>query len=160
MVDISGITSQSSSLPRTRTHPIKTRPDPEPTLAFGFVLDYQCRLRWAKYFLNECQKNKPSKFTPEQFKERRSCLMLAINTTLPDRVYRALPDLPRLRRRLLPIEDGGLVYNRWVFALRDNSTSRNLHSPLTQEDIAAVRKELGLEDDQQPRWVPIARCVQ
>ncbi len=87
-------------------------------------------------------------------------LLLALNTAIPERVYGALPDLPRVRWRLLPIANDELVFDRWVFALRDNSTSRRLHSPLTLEHIEAVRKELGLEDDQQPQWVHIPVYVQ
>ena len=160
MADIS--TDSQSSRPRIQARPIKTHPDPEPTLAFGFVLDNECRLRWARYFLDECEKDEDdsSKFTPEQFKEQRSSLLRAVNTTLPAHIYSTLPKLPRLRRGLLPVENGELVYNRWVFALRDNSTSKNLHSPLTQEDIQAVRKELGLDDDQQPQWVRVPMYVQ
>ena len=47
---------------RPQTQPIETHPDPEPTFAFGFVLDYQCRLGWANYFLEEYQKSTPGKF--------------------------------------------------------------------------------------------------
>ena len=135
--------------------PIKTHPDPEPTFAFGFVLDHQCRLRWANYFLEEYQKSNPGKFTspPEREKMIRG-LLVAICSALPERVYSALPALPRIRSRLLPIQDNELVFSRFVFAMRDNSTARNLHSPLTAEHIDVVRKELGLPGDQQPQWVP------
>ncbi len=150
--------SQSS---RPRTHRIKTRLDPEPsTFAFGFVLDYQCRLRWAKYFFNEFQKSDPCTLTPEDAEDMMKSLLFVISTIIPDRVYAAHPELPRLRTRLLPIEDGEAVYDRWVFALRDNTTSRNLHFPLTPEHIETVRKELGLEEDQQPQWVPLPTYVQ
>ena len=155
-------TISQSSRPRTLgTHPIKTRPDPEPTLAFGFALDNECRLRWARYFLDECEKDEDdsSKFTPGQFKEQRSSLLRPVNTTLPAHIYSTFPNLPRYRRGLLPVENGELVYNRWVFALRDNSTSKNLHSPLTQEDIEVVRKELSPSDDQQPEWVRLSMYV-
>ena len=145
---------------RLQMQPIKTHPDPEPTFVFGFVLDYQCRLHWANYFLEEYQKSNPGKFTspPEREKMIRG-LLVAICSALPDRVYSTIPDLPRIRSRLLPIQDNELVFSRFVFPLRDNSTTQNLHSALTPENIDAVRKELGLPDDQQPQWVPIPTCV-
>ena len=141
---------------RLQTQPIKTHPDPEPTFAFGFVLDYQCRHRWANYFLEEYQQSNPGKFTspPEREKMIRG-LLVAICSVLPERVYSAIPDLPRIRSRLLPIQDNELVFSRFVFVLRDNSTAKNLHSLLAPEHIEAVRRELGLLDDQQPQWVPI-----
>ncbi|KAI1789945.1 hypothetical protein LXA43DRAFT_1095851 [Ganoderma leucocontextum] len=157
MADVA--TTSQSSRRRTRRVKVKIihscRPPPEPTLAFGFVLDYQCRLRWAKYFLEADEGGDPPTYTPEEYEDMLKGLLAALDTAIPNRVYCALPDLPRVRWCLLPIEDGELAYNRWVFALRDNSSSRNLHSPLTPEHIEAVRKELGLEDDQQPKWVPI-----
>ena len=86
-------------------------------------------------------------------------LLYVISSAVPEYVYTTRPEVPRLRSCLLPIEDGEPVYNRWVFALRDNSTSRNLHFPLTPEHIDAVRKELGLPDDQQPEWVRLPMYV-
>ncbi|KAM5541209.1 hypothetical protein V8D89_005138 [Ganoderma adspersum] len=149
-----GLSSTRSSRPPTEG--IKTHPDPEPTFAFGFVLDYECRLGWANYFLEEYQKSNPGKFaSPSEREKMVRGLLVAMCSALPERVYSALPDLPRIRWRLLPIQDNELVFSRFVFALRDNSTTRNLHSPLTTEHIEAVRKELGLPDDQQPKWVPI-----
>ena len=88
-------------------------------------------------------------------------LLVAICSALPERVYNAIPDLPRIRSRLLPIQDGNeLVFNCFVFALRDSCTTGNLRSPLTTEHVEAVRKELGLPDDQQVKWVPIPTYVQ
>ena len=163
MADIPTKSRSSRPRPRARVRPvIKTYPDPDPTLAFGFVLHDECRLRWARYFLDECEKDEDdsTKLTSEQFEEERISLMHAVNTTLPDHIYSILPNLPRLRSDLLPVENGELAYNRWVFALRDNSTSKNLHSPLTREHIDAVRNELGLADSQQPQWVRVPMCVQ
>ncbi|KAM5541194.1 hypothetical protein V8D89_005123 [Ganoderma adspersum] len=161
MVDIKIPSESQSCRPRTQRgiRVVQSRrPPPDPTHAFGFVLDYQSRRRWAKYFLEAADREQPpsSTYTPQEYEDLIEGIMVAINTAIPSRVYRALPDLPRVRRDLLPVDDGAFAYTRFVFALRDNSTSENMHSPLTPEHIEAVRKELGLEDDQQPRWFPIA----
>ncbi|KAM5541195.1 hypothetical protein V8D89_005124 [Ganoderma adspersum] len=136
MIDIS-TTSQSqssTSRPRTRRIDTGTRPNPEPTLAFGFVLDHQCRL---------------------QRERRLGGLSVAIITAIPNRVYHALPDGPRVRKDLLPIEHPRLGFDDFAFVLRDNSTAERLHSPLTPEHTEAIRKALGLPDGRQPKWVRI-----
>ncbi|PIL34871.1 hypothetical protein GSI_02658 [Ganoderma sinense ZZ0214-1] len=148
---------------RATSHRVKAkvvhsrRPPPDPTFAFGFALDYKYRRRWAEQVLEgaDRQLEKPTTYTPQEYEDLIEGIITALNTCLPKRVYCALPDLPRIRRDLLPVEDGDDSYSRYVFALRDNSTSERLRSPLTKEHIDAVRKELGLEDDQQPGWFPI-----
>ena len=137
-------------------------PPPDPTHAFGFVLDSQSRRRWAGHFIEAADKEQPpsSPYTPQEHEDLLEGIMFAINTALPSRVYCALPDLPRVRRDLLPVDDGAFAYTRFVFALRDNSTEERLYAPVTPEYVDAVRKELGLGDDQRPRWFPIALCVQ
>ena len=138
------------------------RPPPDPTHAFGFVLDSQSRRRWAAYFLEAADKEQPppSPYTPQEHEDLLEGIMFAINAALPSRVYCALPDLPRVRRDMLPVDDGAFAYTRFVFALRDNSTEGRLHAPVTPEHVEKVRRELGLGDDQRPRWFPIALCVQ
>ena len=154
------IPTKSQPRPRRKADPTKIRSDPEPTVAFGFVLDYQCRLRWARYVVAEHEKEKPGAYTPKRIEKMLECIVLAMNSTIPELVYAALPDLPRVRWRLLPVEDGEPVYyNLWVFVLRDDSTSWRLGSPVTPEHVEAVRKELGLGEDEQPRWVRIPRYV-
>lgn len=123
------------------------------------MLDYQWRRRRAKYYLDEADKEEPCTYTPQEYEDMIECMMIALNTAIPQHVYYALPNLLRVRWDLLPLKDNELAYNRWVFALRDNSTSDRLRSPLTREHIDAVRKELGLADDQQPKWFRIARYV-
>ena len=144
---------------RPDRRPLDTRPNPEPTVAFGFVLDNQYRIRWAKDFLEVYQKQKACTFTPEECEEKIPSLTFALITTIPSLVYRALPDVPRIRDNLLPVEHPELGFEDFVFALRDNSTTERFHSPLTPETIAAVRKELGLPDGQQPKWVRITVYV-
>ena len=151
----------TNSQPRPRrTDPTKIRAEPRPTVAFGFVLDYQCRLRWARQCVAEHEKEKPGAYTPEQIEEMLDCIVQVMNRAIPEDVYAALPDVPRIRWSLLPVRDGKPVsYNLWVFALRDNSTSWRMRSPTTPEHVEAVRKELGLEEGSEPKWVRIAGYV-
>ena len=87
-------------------------------------------------------------------------IVWVMNYAIPEDVYDALPDVPRIRWRLLPVRDGKPVsYKLWVFVLRDNSTSWRLRSPTTPEHIEAVRKELGLEEGSKPQWVYVAGYV-
>ncbi|KAM5541196.1 hypothetical protein V8D89_005125 [Ganoderma adspersum] len=124
--------------------PTKLRAEPRPTVAFGFCVA-------------EHEKEKPGAYTPEQIEDMLDCIVQVMNRAIPEDVYAALPDLPRVRWSLLPVRDGKPVsYNLWVFALRDNSTSWRKRSPMTPEHIEAVRKELGLGEDEQPKWVRIA----
>ena len=153
------VPTNSGFCPRS-TDSTKLRAEPRPTVAFGFVLDYQCRLRWARRCIAEHQKEKPGAYTPEQFEDMLDSIVRAMNRAIPEHVYAALPDLPRIRWNLLPVRDGTPVsYNLWVFALRDNSTSWRKRSPTTPEHIEAVRKELGLEEGEEPKWVLIAGYV-
>ncbi|PIL34839.1 hypothetical protein GSI_02626 [Ganoderma sinense ZZ0214-1] len=148
--------SQSRSQPKpSRPRPawVDLPPNPEPTRAFGFVLDHQCRLRWAHYFLNELEKDEGT-FTPEERAEMLDALEVVIMDALPSHIYHALPDVPRVRPDLLPVAHKTLGdFDDYVFALRDNSTHKRLHAPLTKEHIEAIRKALGLPDGQQPKWV-------
>ncbi|PIL34857.1 hypothetical protein GSI_02644 [Ganoderma sinense ZZ0214-1] len=152
----------TTSQPQPRSKPSRPRPawvdlppNPEPTLAFGFVLDQQCRLRWAHYFLNELEKDKGRAFTTEEREQHLTSLEVVIMDAIPGRVYDALPDVPRVRPDLLLVAHKTLGFDDYVFALRDNSTHKRLHAPLTKEHIEAVRKELGLPEGQQPKWVRV-----
>ena len=151
--------SQSStSRPRTR-RVVDLLPNPEPTLAFGFVLDYQCRQRWGNKFMQEYEDSGQDIFTPEQLEAIKEGLLFAVIAGVPERIYHVLPDIPRVRKKLLPVVHPELGFDDFVFVLRDNSTTKRLHSPLTQENIESIRKALGLPDDQQPKWVRIPMYV-
>ncbi|KAM5541208.1 hypothetical protein V8D89_005137 [Ganoderma adspersum] len=156
MADVPTTSQSQSSTSRPRTRrAVDTRPNPEPTLAFGFVLNYECRLRWANQFMQEYEESGDDTFTPEQCEAIKEGLLFAIITGIPERIYHVLPDVPRVRKELLPVVHPELGFDDFVFVLRDNSTIQRLHSPLTQENIEAIRKALGLPDDQQPKWVRI-----
>ena len=53
---------------------------------------------------------------------------------------------------LLAVEDGERVYYKiWFFVLKNNSRTWRMRSPVTPEHIEAIRKELGLGEDEQPK---------
>ncbi|KAI1789948.1 hypothetical protein LXA43DRAFT_1062454 [Ganoderma leucocontextum] len=146
----------------------KHNPGPLPSMAFGFTLDDQSRRCWAQELL-ECHydSDKLSSSSSEDHERLLQGFMVAVNAAIPWRVYYALPDLPRLRHRLLPVADDQLDDEeptipgpRYVFVLKDDSSAENLNPPLTTEHINSVRKFLDLGKDQQPCWVPIERCVE
>ncbi|PIL34870.1 hypothetical protein GSI_02657 [Ganoderma sinense ZZ0214-1] len=142
--------SQSSHPPVRREVPL---PNPEPTLAFGFVINDQCRLRWARNLMEEYLQSGEATYTREECEDMMDGLMVSVITAMPNRVYHTHPDVPRVRWDLLPIAHKKHGFHNFVFALRDNSTVRRLHAPLIQEHIETVRKAIGLPDDQQPKWV-------
>ena len=150
--------AQSSRPPRTR-RVVEPCPNPEPTLAFGFVLDHECRQRWANKFMQEYEDSGQDIFTPEQLEAIKEGLLFAVIAGVPERIYHVLPDIPRVRKKLLPVVHPELGFDDFVFVLRDNSTIQRLHAPLTQEDIEAIRKVLELPDDQEPKWVRMPMYV-
>ena len=87
------VPTNSGFCPRS-TDPTKLRAEPRPTVAFGFVLDYQCRLRWARRCIAEHQKEKPGAYTPEQFEDMLDCIVLTMNRAIPEDVYAASPTFP------------------------------------------------------------------
>ena len=148
----------STSRPRTR-RVVDPCPNPEPTLAFGFVLNHECRQCWANKFMQEYEDSGEDIFTPEQLEAIKEGLLFAVIAGVPERIYHVLPDIPRVRKKLLPVVHPELGFDDFVFVLRDNSTIQRLHSPLTQENIEAVRKALGPPDGQEPQWVRIPMYV-
>ncbi|PIL34838.1 hypothetical protein GSI_02625 [Ganoderma sinense ZZ0214-1] len=143
----------SSSRPRVRHVAIEPLPNPEPTLAFGFVIDDECRLRWARDFIEEYLQHGDGAYSREKCESMMRAFLVTAITAIPNRVYNALPDVPRVRWDLLPIAHKKHGFHNFVFALRDNSTHQRLHAPLIPEHIEAVRKALGLPEGEQPKWV-------
>ena len=151
--------SSTSRRPRTR-RVVDPCPNPgEPTLAFGFVLNHECRQRWGNKFMQEYEDSGDDTFTPEQLEAIKEGLLFAVIFGVPERIYHVLPDIPRVRKKLLPVVHPEIGFDDFVFVLRDNSTIQRLHAPLTQEDIEAIRKVLELPDDQEPKWVRMPMYV-
>ncbi len=129
---------------------------PAPSVAFGFILDIHCRLRWAKWFHEylfgpEELEGK----TPEEVHMAHTDMEHAIRGVLPGLIYSEFPDLYPLRNRILPIVETDPYVQRYVFVLRDNATWQGMKAPLTAGVIEGVRQRLGV-GDVEPNWYRIA----
>ncbi|KAI0770575.1 hypothetical protein C8Q74DRAFT_1369719 [Fomes fomentarius] len=135
--------------------PVRARPRPSPSVAFGFLLNFQCRLHWAKWYdeLTYGPEHLSGK-TPEEAHEALVDMEYAIRAILPSLIYSEFPDLYPLRNRLLPIVDGNPIVQYYIFVLRDDATWQGLKAPLTAEVIEGVRQRLGV-GDVEPNWYPI-----
>ena len=87
-------------------------------MAFGVVLDYQCRLRWARYVVNEHKKEKHGPYTLDRTEKMFDCIVLAMNSAIPKLVYAALPDLqvPCIRWCFLPSKTASLSTTKSGFS--------------------------------------------
>ncbi len=136
--------------------PVSARPRPSPSVAFGFLLDFHCRLRWAKWY-NELSYGADylTEKTAEEVQEALSDTEHVVRAMLPGLIYSEFPELYPLRNRLLPIVDGNNTVQYYIFVLRDNATWEGMKAPLTAEIIEGVRQRLGV-GDAEPNWYHIA----
>ena len=128
-------------------------PRPIPHTAFGFVLDDDFRRRWAQRLFNK-DRNAPElkPFLEESLLDTGMLIMISV---IADEVYAAVPGLPRLQDKLLPVKERGVLIPRhYVFVLSEHKGL----SP-TPENVELVSKALGLADGVEPAWVPIERCA-
>ncbi|KAI0747637.1 hypothetical protein C8Q80DRAFT_1120340 [Daedaleopsis nitida] len=131
------------------------RPGPRPTAAFGFILDNECRRRWAHYLLQLSEDaDEVFKLPPDEFEDELEGSKLTVPTLLPIIIYFAIPELPRIRNRMLPVEKAGAISPPWIFILRDNGTRANMTAPLDPDLIEQVKVKLGVEE-QEPKWYRI-----
>ncbi|KAI0770577.1 hypothetical protein C8Q74DRAFT_1369721 [Fomes fomentarius] len=136
--------------------PVCARSRPAPSVAFGFLLDIHCRLRWAKWFHEYLfGPEELTGKTPEEIHKAFTDMEHAIRGVLPGLIYSEFPDLYPLRNRVLPIVETDPYVQRYVFVLRDNATWQGMKAPLTAEVIEGVRQRLGV-GDVEPNWYRIA----
>ena len=130
-------------------------PRPIPHTAFGFVLDDDFRRRWAQRLLDSDENRNAPELKPFSEESLLDTGMLIVISVIADEVYAAVPSLPRLQDKLLPVKERGVLIPRhYVFVLSEHKGL----SP-TPENVELVRKALGLADDVEPAWVPIERYV-
>ena len=93
----------------------------------------------------------PKSLSPEEEREIIRSSFATTVRTMPDMVYCKLPNIPRLRRRLILMSGAA---RRYLFVLRDNSTHEAKTAPVHPEDIKAVKELLGI--DQEPAWYDVS----
>ena len=133
---------------------VEVAPRPAPKTAFGFVLGPKCRMRWARWYHEMANGDELSTLPPEEVEEILEGGEMAIRSLLPGLIYSEFPNLPRLRRRLLPVA-GKIEPQFFLFVLRDDATWQGMNAPLKPEDVEAVGRRLGV-GEQEPHWYRIA----
>ncbi|KAI0738795.1 hypothetical protein C8Q80DRAFT_209689 [Daedaleopsis nitida] len=131
-----------STNPR-RSKVVTTPQGPNPTRAFGYILYYDCLKVWADRFHEELRGVKISSL-PEAEREKALRSILATTVySIPMEVYRAVPGLPRLRRRIILMDGSTLTY---MFVLKDDSSPEALKAKFSQEDLEKMAEVLGVGD--------------
>ncbi|KAI0715899.1 hypothetical protein C8T65DRAFT_694548 [Cerioporus squamosus] len=133
---------------------IRAHPRPAPKTAYGFLLDVKCRRRWARWYRELAYKDSLTTMSPQEADELLDDLELTTAAMLPSLIYSEFPALVPLRNRLLPVKDGNLVPQHYVFALRDDATWQGMMAPLDAEVVEAVGRRLGVPG-QEPNWYRI-----
>ncbi|RPD57805.1 hypothetical protein L226DRAFT_573505 [Lentinus tigrinus ALCF2SS1-7] len=139
----------SSPCPRAkRVMKISVQPAPA-TCGYGFIIDYNCLRHWAKILYGELfgPDALSSMTTEEAEKSIRASLPVA-SSSIPRKVYKQFPRIPRLRHRLALISP---EQRRYLLVLKDNSSEAALSTTITPEDLDGVRQMLGL-GEQKPKW--------
>ena len=144
------IPPRSQSRPSARSRTKLVPQGPNPTRAFGFLLDKACITRFAEQNYEKVYGTKVSYdgMSEEEAEDMMEPVFFATVDMLPLLVYRNIPHLPRLRRRIILMDD---VQRTFLFALKDDSSSEALKIQITPEDLEETRRTLTL-GDQQPNW--------
>ena len=156
-----GPSEPSSTHPLGRPYeykPVRAPQRPAPKTAFGFILDTECRLRWARWYCELTYGDKLSRLSPQEVDDELEEIELVSSWILPGLIYAEFPTLPRLRNRLLPVVDGLVVPEHYIFVLRDDATWLGMNAPLDASLIEAVGRRLGVPG-QQPNWYKIDAYV-
>ncbi|KAI0715754.1 hypothetical protein C8T65DRAFT_738389 [Cerioporus squamosus] len=128
--------------------------EPSPTLAYGIIIDEDCIYRRSMVLYKELRGEDPSQMSPDAARNAVSSIRGLAIMTIPDDIYFAFPNLPRLKRNLLIKSD---IDGTWLFIFKDNSSHVALHVPLDPEDVRGAKKMLGLHR-QVAKWHRVSQC--
>ncbi|RPD59348.1 hypothetical protein L226DRAFT_540404 [Lentinus tigrinus ALCF2SS1-7] len=159
MSDVATQISSQPSSPEPLDRPydyrrVRVHPRPAPQTAYGFL---ECRRRWTRWYCELAYKDRLSTLSLDEADKLLKRLEFTTSAMLPGLIYSEFPALVPLRNRLLPIIDGNLVPQHYVFALRDDATWQGMLAPLDPEVVEAVGRRLGVPG-QEPNWYPRLRC--
>ncbi|TFK92666.1 hypothetical protein K466DRAFT_659114 [Polyporus arcularius HHB13444] len=119
-----------------------------PTRAYGVLLDAERIHYWGTQLYNKVFPGELERMSPEKAREAVFDIRGATVAEFPRLVYDAFPNIPRLRRNLILMDD--LEY-MWLLVLKDNSTYSCRHAYLDPEDVIGIKKLLGLRR-QAAKW--------
>ncbi|KAI0738792.1 hypothetical protein C8Q80DRAFT_1275028 [Daedaleopsis nitida] len=125
---------------------------PNPTRAFGYILYYDCLKVWAARFYEELHGVKVSSLPEAEHEEALSSMIGTAVYSIPMKVYRRVPGLPRLRRRIILMEGSTMTY---MFVLKDDSSLAALKAKVSEEDLKKMAEVLGV-GDQKPNWYRVS----
>ncbi|KAI0074991.1 hypothetical protein K474DRAFT_1664808 [Panus rudis PR-1116 ss-1] len=133
---------------RRRPPPLLPAERPEPTHAFGFIIPEECAERYAKGIVASCSDYGPG---TEDYDCAVRCLTNDVLTKLPAHIHAKIPTLPT--PHALPLLVRESVY--FVYPLADNSCKEAYRVRISRRDLQLLREELGLPQDQKPRWFSV-----
>ncbi|RDX43510.1 hypothetical protein OH76DRAFT_1410031 [Lentinus brumalis] len=141
---MNAVSNPSEPLPNLPPRPVREYipQGPSPTLAYGIVIDEDCIYRRSKVVYKERKREDLSQMSPEDARKALRSIRGLTIVTMPDDIYFAFPNLPRLKRNLLIRSDAD---GTWLFVFKDNSTHAASHVPLDPEDVRGVKRMLGLQ---------------
>ena len=129
-------------LPSEYPPPRKISQGSYPTRALGILLDEDCLIRWGTIFYEQVYPGELSTMSAERAREAVLAIRSATLSEIPQVVYDAFPNMPRLRRNTILMDD---VAGTWLLVFKDNSSHACLHAYLDPEDVKGAKKLLGLE---------------
>lgn len=122
-----------------------------PTCAFGYLLYSDCLSRWAEYHYEKMYGHKISSLPLEEREDAVFMILGATIEAIPLVVYKQVPGLPQLRRRMILMDAATVTY---LFVLQDDSTPEALHSHVSQEDLDKMAEVLKITG-QKPNWYSV-----
>ena len=135
-------------LPSQYPPPRKISQGSYPTRALGILLDEDCLIRWGTRFYEQVYPGELSTMSAEKAREAVLAIRSATLSEIPQVVYDAFPNIPRLRRNTILMNDAA---GTWLLVFKDNSSHACLHAPLDPEDVKGAKKLLGLQR-QAAKW--------
>ncbi|TFK81720.1 hypothetical protein K466DRAFT_328313 [Polyporus arcularius HHB13444] len=153
--NMNAVSNSSEPLPNLPPRPVQEYipQGPSPTLAYGIVIDEDCIYRHSKVVHKEMNRPDLSHMSPEDANKALRRIRGFTIVTMPDDIYFAFPNLPRLKRNLLLMRDV-----EWLFVFKDNSTHAASHVYLDPEDVRGVKRMLGLQW-QVAKWHRVSQCM-
>ena len=144
------IPTTSSACPRPlRKHVAQGRAF---TRAYGFKLHSECINRWSRKQHDKIWPGQLDKMSAKKVRETLRDIRPATLSSIPRRVYAAIPTIPRLQRNIALVD---LMAGTFLFVFKDNSSHAALHAPVDLADIERAKEMLGVDPNEPVRWYKV-----
>ena len=144
------VPSTSSACPRPlRKHVAQGRAF---TRAYGFKLHSECINRWSRKQHDKIWPGQLDKMSAKKVRETLRDIRPATLSSIPRRVYAAIPTIPRLQRNIALVN---LMAGTFLFVFKDNSSHAALHAPVDLADIERAKEMLVVDPNEPVRWYQV-----